>query len=63
MSIKNSLRLSLILMASLPLVFMTILTYTLSYNKYLELAKVSASILQKTMQKVLRLSSMYRLQR
>lgn len=47
MSIKNSLRLSLILMASLPLVFMTILTYTLSYNKYLELAKVSASNLAK----------------
>lgn len=47
MSIKNSLRLSLILMASLPLVFMTILTYTLSYNKYLELAKASASELAK----------------
>lgn len=43
MSIKNSLRLSLILLASLPLVFMTLLTYKLSYNKYLELAKSSTS--------------------
>lgn len=48
MSIKNSLRLSLILMASLPLIFMTILTYILSYNKYLELAKSSASALAAT---------------
>lgn len=42
MSIKNSLRLSLILLASLPLIFMTFLTYILSYNKYLDLAKISA---------------------
>ncbi len=48
MSIKNSLRLSLILMASLPLIFMTILTYILSYNKYLELAKSSATALANT---------------
>lgn len=48
MSIKNSLRTSLILMASLPLVFMTILTYMLSYNKYLELAKNSARDLANT---------------
>lgn len=48
MSIKNSLRLSLVLMASLPLIFMTILTYILSYNKYLELAKSSASALAST---------------
>ena len=48
MSIKSSLRMSLILMASLPLVFMTILTYMLSYNKYLELAKNSATDLAST---------------
>lgn len=48
MSIKNSLRLSLVLMASLPLVFMTILSYTLSHNKYLELAKNSAAELANT---------------
>lgn len=48
MSIKNSLRLSLILLASLPLVFMTFLTYILSYNKYLELAKDSATDTAKT---------------
>lgn len=48
MSIKSSLRMSLILMASLPLVFMTILTYMLSYNKYLELAKNSAEDLAST---------------
>ncbi len=43
MSIKNSLRMSLILLASLPLIFMTFLTYILSYNKYLELAKSSVT--------------------
>ncbi len=48
MSIKNSLRLSLILLASLPLVFMTFLTYILSYNKYLDLAKDSATDTAKT---------------
>lgn len=48
MSIKKSLRTSLILMASLPLIFMTILTYMLSYNKYLELAKNSAQDLANT---------------
>lgn len=48
MSIKKSVRLSLILMASLPLIFMTILTYILSYNKYMELAKSSASNLAAT---------------
>lgn len=48
MSIKNSLRLSLILLASLPLVFMTFLTYLLSYNKYIELAEDSAADLAKT---------------
>ena len=48
MSIKNSLRLSLMLLASLPLVFITFLTYILSYNKYLDLAKCSASETAKT---------------
>lgn len=48
MSIKNSLRLSLVLLASLPLVFMTFLTYILSYNKYLDLAKNSATDTAKT---------------
>ncbi|MGN0367268.1 MAG: EAL domain-containing protein [Wujia sp.] len=43
MSIKKSLRLSMILMASLPLVFLTILTYNISYNKYLKLAQTSAT--------------------
>ncbi|MDD6328830.1 MAG: EAL domain-containing protein [Eubacteriales bacterium] len=48
MSIKNSLRLSLILLASLPLIFMTILTYIISYNKYVKLAENSASDLART---------------
>lgn len=43
MSIKKSLRLSLILLTSLPLVFLTVLTYILSYNKYIELSERSAS--------------------
>ena len=43
MSIKNSLRLSLILLASLPLVFMTFLTFILSYNKYVDLNQHSAT--------------------
>lgn len=43
MSVKSSLRLSLILLASLPLVLLTILTYSISYNKYMDLAKSSAS--------------------
>lgn len=45
MSIKKSLRLSIILLSSLPLIFMTVLTYVLSYSKYLQLAKSSASSL------------------
>ncbi len=48
MSINNSLKMSLILLASLPLVFMTVLTYIFSYNKYLELARSSASELAQT---------------
>ena len=43
MSIKKSLRLSLIIMSALPIIFITILTYTLSYNKYRELAESSAT--------------------
>lgn len=48
MSIKSSLRLSLILLASLPLIFLTILTYILSYNKYLKFAEDSATKLATT---------------
>ena len=38
MSIQKSLRLSLVLMACLPLIFLTIFTYNLSYKKYMDLA-------------------------
>ena len=48
MSIKSSLRLSLILLASLPLIFLTILTYILSYNKYIKFAEDSATKLATT---------------
>lgn len=48
MSIKSSLRLSLILLASLPLIFLTILTYALSYNKYIKFAEDSATRLATT---------------
>lgn len=47
MSIQKSLRLSLILMASLPLIFLTIFTYNLSYKKYMELATGSTVELAK----------------
>lgn len=47
MSIKKSLRLSLIIMAALPIIFITILTYTMSYNKYRDLAESSATQLAK----------------
>lgn len=47
MSIKKSLRLSIILLSSLSIIFMAVLTYILSYNKYLELAKTSAAELAK----------------
>ena len=43
MSIKKSLRLSLILLSALPIIFMTILIYIISYNKYMDLAKDSAA--------------------
>ncbi len=42
MSIKKSLRLLLILMASLPMIFLTVLAYIVSHGKYLDLAKESA---------------------
>jgi len=42
MSIKKSLRLSIILLASLPLVFLTLLMYSSTRSKYLDLAKQSA---------------------
>ena len=41
MSIQKSLRLSLVLMACLPLIFLTIFTYNLSYKKYMDLATQS----------------------
>ena len=47
MSIQKSFRLSLVLMASLPLIFLTIFTYNLSYKKYMELATQSTVELAK----------------
>ncbi|MCM1272450.1 MAG: EAL domain-containing protein [Clostridium sp.] len=43
MSIKKSLNLSLLLFATLPLIVVTAITYIISYNKYLDMAKVSAT--------------------
>lgn len=42
MSIKKSLRLSIILLASLPLILLTVLMYTTTRGKYLDLARNSA---------------------
>lgn len=47
MSIQKSLRLSLVLMACLPLIFLTIFTYNLSYIKYMDLATQSTVELAK----------------
>lgn len=47
MSIQKSLRLSLVLMACLPLIFLTIFTYNLSYKKYMDLATQSTAKLAK----------------
>lgn len=47
MSIQKSLRLSLVLMACLPLIFLTIFTYNLSYKKYMDLATQSTVKLAK----------------
>ena len=47
MSIQQSLRLSLVLMACLPLIFLTIITYNLSYKKYMDLATQSTVELAK----------------
>lgn len=43
MSIKKSLRISLILATAIPLILMAGLSYLLSYNKYVDLSKKSAS--------------------
>ncbi|MDE6025749.1 MAG: EAL domain-containing protein [Lachnospiraceae bacterium] len=43
MSIKKSLKMSLLLFATLPLIVVTAITYIISYNKYLDMAKVSAA--------------------
>ncbi len=47
MSIQKSLRLSLVLMACLPLIFLTIFTYNFSYKKYMDLATQSTVELAK----------------
>lgn len=47
MSIQKSLRLSLVLMACLSLIFLTIFTYNLSYKKYMDLATQSTVELAK----------------
>lgn len=47
MSIQKSLRLSLVLMACLPLIFLTIFTYNLSYKNYMDLATQSTVELAK----------------
>ena len=47
MSIQKSLRLSLVLMACLPLIFLTIFTYNLSSKKYMDLATQSTVELAK----------------
>lgn len=47
MSIQKSLQLSLVLMACLPLIFLTIFTYNLSYKKYMDLATQSTVELAK----------------
>ncbi len=47
MSIKKSLRLSLILLSALPIILMTVLIYIISYTKYMDLAKDSAATLAK----------------
>lgn len=47
MSIQKSLRLSLVLMACLPLIFLTIFTYNLSYKKYMDFATQSTVELAK----------------
>ncbi len=48
MSIKKSLRMSILLIAALPIILMTFLTYTISYSKYLDMAKASAENSAKT---------------
>lgn len=48
MSIKKSLNLSLMLLATLPLIVVTAITYIVSYNKYLDTARISAAELAKS---------------
>ena len=45
MSIKKSLRLSMVLMAALPMILLTVFIFIISQKKYLDLAKNSAQIL------------------
>ncbi|MCM1287985.1 MAG: EAL domain-containing protein [Clostridium sp.] len=47
MSIKKTLRLSLLLLATLPLIVVTAITYCISYAKYLDIARCSAEDLAK----------------
>ncbi len=47
MSIKKTLKLSLLLLATLPLMVVTAITYCISYSKYLDIAKISAEDLAK----------------
>lgn len=42
MSIKKTLKLSLLLLAILPLIVVTAITYFISYSKYLDIARISA---------------------
>lgn len=43
MSINKSLKISILTLSTLPLLFMAVLTYAISYGKYIELAKDSAA--------------------
>lgn len=47
MSIKKSLKTSLILLTALPLILLTAISYIISYNKYADLSKISAAELAK----------------
>lgn len=47
MSVKKTLKLSLLLLATLPLIVVTAITYCISYSKYLDIARISAEDLAK----------------
>lgn len=47
MSVKKTLKLSLLLLAILPLIVVTAITYCISYSKYLDIARISAEDLAK----------------